>query len=171
MNYSSGKLVETLLMSSSSKVGVSCSGYMPSSFQCVLVTDSWDFMVHSWLWCLQHKAIDTVLAEVKGWRAKWSVEKSSDLRCCFTGRDIFAVFSCASFHTCHTSFQLCFWTETSGYARRWICQILCRKPDNKASSFTLLILESARPPVSVISFFVKMLACLGRHQRSGSFVL
>jgi len=41
----------------------------------------------------------------------------------------------------HTSFQLCFWTETSGYARRWSCQILCRKPDNKASSFTLLILE------------------------------
>ena len=107
-----------------------------SQISCLLqqfgkLTHSYDF-----LFCLQHKAIDRVLAEVKGWRAKWSVEKSSDLRCCFTGRDIFAVFSCASFHTCHTSFQLCFWTETSGYARRWICQILCRKPDNKASSCT-----------------------------------
>jgi hypothetical protein len=28
---------------------------------------------------LQHKAIDRVLAEVKGWRAKWSVKKSFDL--------------------------------------------------------------------------------------------
>ena len=28
---------------------------------------------------MQHKAIDTVLAEVKGWRAKWSVQKSFDL--------------------------------------------------------------------------------------------
>ncbi|CAD6270004.1 unnamed protein product [Miscanthus lutarioriparius] len=27
----------------------------------------------------EHKAIDTVLAEVKGWRAKWSVQKSFDL--------------------------------------------------------------------------------------------
>jgi len=41
----------------------------------------------------------------------------------------------------YTSFPLCFWTETSGYARRWSCQILCRKPNNKASSFTILILE------------------------------
>ena len=38
------------------------------------LTHSYDF-----LFCLQHKAIDTVLAEVKGWRAKWSVQKSFDL--------------------------------------------------------------------------------------------
>ncbi|CAD6226904.1 unnamed protein product [Miscanthus lutarioriparius] len=48
----------------------------------------------TWLghYCFDHKAIDTVLAEVKGWRAKWSVQKSFDLsaasqllRCLTTG--------------------------------------------------------------------------------------
>jgi hypothetical protein len=50
-----------------------------SQISCLLqqfgkLTHSYDFLFR-----LQHKAIDRVLAEVKGWRAMWSVEKSSNL--------------------------------------------------------------------------------------------